>query len=69
MKPRLITLTHANLGSKIDVAHNLIFCWYHSPANKCTHVVASGGAVFPAKETDEQIKALYNQGQDAPKEA
>jgi hypothetical protein len=57
----LIKLTHANNGQTIYVAKELIAGFYHSPAHKCTHVVASGGAVFPAKENGDQIQALINQ--------
>jgi hypothetical protein len=63
----LLRLTHANLKERIYVAHALIAGWYHSPGHKCTHIVASGGAVFPALESVEEVERLYNQGQDAPK--
>ncbi len=64
----LIKLIHANNGQTIYVPRHNIAGWYHSPAHKCTHVVASGGAVFPAKETEAEVESLYNQGQDVPKE-
>lgn len=56
----LLKLTHANNGQTIYVPKHQIAGWYHSPGHKCTHVVASGGAVFPAKEAVEDIEALYN---------
>lgn len=68
MEMTLLKLTHSNNNQTIYIAKDLIAGWYHSPAHKCTHVVASGGAIFPAKETEEAVKALYNQEQDAPKE-
>lgn len=55
-----IKLTHANLNSVIYVVRELIAAYYHSPANACTHVVASGGAIFPAKETVDEINRLLN---------
>lgn len=59
MRPALIKLTHANLKQDIMVPVALIAGWYHSPGHKCTHVVASGGAVFPALESVEEVKRLY----------
>ncbi len=55
MSPATVTLTHANLNAKVEVAVALMSAWYHSPANRCTHVVMSGGATFPATESVEQI--------------
>lgn len=63
----LLKLTHANNGQTVYCPRALIFCWYHSPANKCTHVVATGGAIFPAKETEKEVEDLYKQGK-TPKE-
>ena len=60
MLPRTITLTHANLNEKIEIAVALVAGFYHSPGHKCTHVVASGGAIFPALESVEEVKRLYN---------
>lgn len=50
-----IKLTHANLNQPIYVIKMLIAGYYYSPANKCTHVVMNGGAVFPAQESVETI--------------
>lgn len=58
----LIKLTHANHGQTIYVPTHLIAGWYFSPGHKCTHVVAAGGAIFPAKETCEEVESLYNKG-------
>ena len=54
----LITLTHANLNEKMDLAAHLVAGFYHSPNHKCTHIVASGGAVFPASESVEEVRRL-----------
>lgn len=56
----LIKLTHANLLKPVYVSPVLIFAFYHSEANKCTHVLASGGAIFPALESEEEIQTLLN---------
>lgn len=54
----LIRLTHANNQQTIYIAANLVAGFYHSPASASTHVVASGGAVFPASESVETIRSL-----------
>lgn len=58
---RLITLTHANLNQRVEVSAQLVFAFYHSPGNQATHVVASGGAIFPARESVEEIKNLLDE--------
>jgi hypothetical protein len=55
-----IKLTHANLKQPMYLAATLIAGFYESPGNRCTHVVASGGAVFPATETPDQIRQLLS---------
>lgn len=60
MNPTTITLTHANLHTQVDIAVTQMAFWYYSKGSECVHVVASGGAIFPAKETREEITRLYN---------
>jgi hypothetical protein len=60
----LIRLTHANNKQVLYIAKDLIAGFYHSAASACTHIVATGGAVFPATESVETIKGLLT---DAPK--
>lgn len=57
-----VRLTHANLKQAMYVTKQLIAGFYSSPAHKCTHVVMSGGAVFPALETEEDLKRLVYGG-------
>lgn len=64
---RLIKLTHANLNQTIYVSAELVAGFYHSPGNACTHVVASGGAIFPARESVDDVRRLLT-GQEAQKE-
>lgn len=59
MSPKTITLTHANNGQQMELATALIAGWYHAPGNKCTFIVASGGAIFPASESVDEVKQLY----------
>lgn len=54
----LVKLTHANLKQPLYVAKGLIAGFYYSEGHKCTHVVASGGAVFPALETVDAIQKI-----------
>jgi hypothetical protein len=72
---KLIKLTHANFKTALYVPTTQIAGFYHSPGSACTHVVASGGAVFPASESVETIQQLLgtsnvpaNGPQDAAKE-
>jgi hypothetical protein len=60
MLPKTITLTHANLGEKIEVATQQIAAWYHSPGAKCTFVLATGGALLPVSESTTEVSRLYN---------
>jgi len=60
MLPKTITLTHANLGEKIEVAVQQIAAWYNSPGAKCTFVLASGGALLPVSESRDEVTRLYN---------
>lgn len=60
---KLIRLTHANFGTPIEVSAENIFYIYYSEAHKAVHVVAPGGAYFPAKETLDEVKARI-QGED-----
>lgn len=65
---KLIKLTHANHKKELYLVADLIAGYYHSPGHQCTHVVASGGAVFPAMETLEQIKTLLDEQKSHKKE-
>lgn len=60
MNPKTITVTHANHRAPMDLAVALIAGWYWSPGNQCLHVVAAGGAVFPALESMEEFRRLYS---------
>lgn len=64
----LIKLTHANHKSTVYIAASLVAGFYHSPASHCTHVVASGGAVFPASESVEEVQRLLSQSVPITKE-
>lgn len=55
---KLIKLTHANHKTTVYIASDLVAGFYFSPGNQCTHVVASGGAVFPAMESVEDVQRL-----------
>lgn len=57
--PVLLTLTHANTGQKISLARVLVAGWYYSAQQKCTFVIASGGAIFPARETVDEVCSIY----------
>lgn len=51
----VLKLTHANTKRDIFVASPLVFACYYSDASKCTHVLASGGAIIPVTETPEIV--------------
>lgn len=50
------TLTHANTKVQIEIALPLIFAAYYSEASKCTHVLATGGAIVPVLESPDFVK-------------
>ncbi len=62
---RLIKLTHANYKQVMYIPEPMIAGFYHSPGHACTHVVAPGGAVFPASESVDDVKRLLEQGVNA----
>lgn len=55
----MITLSHANIDTKILINPAHIAAVYESPTHKCTHVV-SVGAILPVKETLAQIVELLS---------
>jgi len=57
---KLIRLTHATFNTHIYVPTVSVFSWYHSPNSKCTHIVASGGAMLPVSESVDEVARLYN---------
>lgn len=67
IKLEAVKLTHANNNQTIYVIKMLIAGYYFSPANRCTHVVMNGGAVFPAQESVETITQRL--GANVPAEA
>ena len=65
----LIKVTHANLSRPVWLVKELIAGFYYSEAHKATHIVSNGGAIFPALESEEELKALLSNNNDKPKEA
>lgn len=55
---RFITLTHANLNTKIEILTKLVFGLYYSENHKATMVTSNGGAIFPAKESVDEVKQM-----------
>lgn len=55
MTASLLKATHANLNVPITFLASSIFYVYHSPADKCTHIVSPVGIPVPVKESVEQI--------------
>jgi hypothetical protein len=64
----LITLTHANLKVEMDIAVPQIAGFYRSPAHHCTHVVAAGGAIFPALESVADVRRLLTAARSSKEE-
>lgn len=52
----LATLTHPNLKCEITFTPKVYFYSYYSKNHQATHVVAFGGAYFPAAEVSEIVK-------------
>ena len=53
----LLTFTHANLNRPVEVAAQLVFGFYYSDSHKCVFLVASGGAIIPVSESQEEVRA------------
>jgi hypothetical protein len=62
-KVELISVTHANMDTRIHLVKGLISGYYYSPNHKCTMIVSTGGAVFPAKETTDELETLLLKGE------
>lgn len=60
----LIKLTHANHKSEMYIAKDLIAGFYYSPGSHCTHIVSTGGAVFPALEDLNYVSNLITKGDE-----
>lgn len=55
-----IKLTHANTKQEIYVATRLVFAYYYSESNRCTHVLAAGGAILPVKQSPDEIRTMMS---------
>jgi hypothetical protein len=53
----LISLTHANLNTVVEVVAVQVFAYYYSQTHKATLVLAVGGAMLPVKESVDEVKA------------
>lgn len=64
MENVVVSLHHANHKGadgkhrEILVSRALAWATYFSDADRCTHVVATGGSIIPVTETPEQVAAL-----------
>lgn len=57
--------THANTKQEVHIALPLVFSSYYSEATKCTHVLATGGAIIPISESPELVMGfvkIYHEG-------
>lgn len=55
---KLLKVTHANLGTPMYLAHERIAGIYFSQAQNCTYIVANAGAIFPARESVDEVNRL-----------
>lgn len=53
------SVTHANFNTEVELAIESFVGAYHSPNNNCTHVIGTGGTIFPAKESKEEVINRY----------
>jgi hypothetical protein len=58
-----IKLTHANHNNSVYIAVPLFFCAYYSTGHKCTHVMATGGAIVPVSESPDEVMKLVENAQ------
>lgn len=52
----LLSFTHANLHTPIEVIKEQIFSFYYSQSHKCVLLLAAGGAMIPVAESMEQVR-------------
>ncbi len=50
-----VRFTHANTGREIFITKVQVFSVYYSQAHKCTHILATAGAILPVAETVEEV--------------
>lgn len=60
---RLARFTHANHGDPVVVDLDLLAMWYFSQAHQATHLVSTGGAIMPVKESVDEVSRSKNQTQ------
>jgi hypothetical protein len=51
----LLTFTHANLHTPVEVVKEQIFSFYYSGTHKCVLLLAVGGAMIPVSESVESV--------------
>lgn len=62
----LVQLTHANYKTSIYLTKQTMFSWYFSEAQKCTMVIATGGAMIPVLESPKEVGERYSSAVPAP---
>lgn len=55
----MLKLTHANTGNVATVFKNKIFGYTFSGEMKCMIILSESGAVFPVKETEEELNTIF----------
>jgi hypothetical protein len=53
---KLLTFTHANLNTPIEVVAGQVFSYYYSNSHKCVLLLAVGGAMIPVAESMEEVR-------------
>jgi len=64
---KLLKFTHANTLREIYISKELLFGFYHSEADKCTHLLATGGAICPVKESLDNVRKVWHDGKGKTK--
>lgn len=64
----LLKVTHANRNNPLYIVAQQVYSYYYSEQDKATHVLATGGAIVPVKESLEEITNLLVKAKEKRKE-
>ena len=61
-----IKFQHANLNREVRILRGQIVAYHYSEAQKSTVIYAAGGALFPVKESLDEVQALISNAAKEP---
>jgi len=61
-----LLFTHNNLNREVRILRGQIIAYHYSEAQKSVVIYAAGGAIFPVKESLDDIQALISNAAKEP---